>query len=99
MGATFIFYVAIMRLKSEWDSLPKRLKILLTPWVIVGVLLDFVLSQLMTPIIGGLNPLKWQFAWLLSKQLKKHKARSKGRSLRLSNEIGGWLNIFDKGHY
>ena len=99
MGATYIFYVAIMEIKRKWNILPRSIKVIVAPWVFVGIILDFILSVLATPILGGLNIRNWQFAWLLTGQLKKHKARSKGRSLRWSAYIcAEWLNHFDDNH-
>lgn len=44
-GVTYIFYIAIMALKDKWDSLPLSIKVIAAPWIVVGVLLDVLLSS------------------------------------------------------
>jgi len=98
-GVTYIFYIAIMALKAKWEILPNSIKVIVSPWVVVGWLLDVVLSQLATPLLGGLNIRNWQFDLLLTGQLKKHRRSSKGRTLRWAEYIcERWLNPFDDGH-
>jgi len=95
-GATFIFYVAIMRLQHVFTDLPIGLRVIASPWIVVGVLLDFILSQLATPILGGNSLSNWKFSWLLTHQLKYHKANSTGYTLMWSVHIcDEWLDPFD----
>lgn len=93
-SVTWLYYVAVMSLKVKYDTLPFESKVLALIHLPIGLLLDFCLNVIMSPLF--LEP---PFEMTLSARLKRHRERSTGFRLKIADYIcENLLNPFEKGH-
>lgn len=93
-SVTWLYYVAVMSLKVKYKSLPIESKVLAMIHLPIGLILDFCLNVLMSPLF--LEP---PLELTLSARLKRHRERSRGFRLRIADYIcQNLLNPFEQNH-
>ena len=71
---TFYFaFLAVMKLKSDWDNLPIEMKVLVSPGVIVAIAMDISINILVSIVFFELPK-----EWTLTARLSRYKSGTAG---------------------
>jgi len=73
-SATYVYYCAVIKLKSVWDGLHWIIKALMVPHVILG----FCLDVLVNVVIGTLLGMELPKEWLFTARLKRWRYQEEG---------------------